>query len=92
MAGADRTGALSVALDANPSEAALDEAIDVLQKAQPRLIVAEFPAVPSNEILERRLRARGFTDEAEITDYYADGTAMRILSIRQTAPADQAKS
>lgn len=82
MAGADRTGALSIALDADPTEDSLRDAIEVLEKARARLIVAEFPAVPANGPLERRLRARGFSDEAEIPDYYADGTAMRILVMR----------
>ena len=84
MAGAERTGALSVAPGSAPSEDSVREAMAILLANQARLIVAEFPATPATGGVERVLREAGFTDESEVADYYKDGTAMRILALRPT--------
>lgn len=90
VAGADKTGAISCVARADEGSgiAALSAAVKQLSSAGARLIVAELADVAVMERYQELLLLAGFSAEAHIADYYADGIGMRILVAR---PALEAK-
>ncbi|MEX1186413.1 MAG: hypothetical protein WEA80_07470 [Gemmatimonadaceae bacterium] len=90
VAGADRTGAISCIARADEASgiAALSAAVKELSAGGARLIVAELPDLPEMKSYAELLTLAGFTDEASVNDYYADGVEMRILVARLTATGE----
>ena len=86
VAGADRTGAISCVARADEASgiAALSAAVKELSSGGARLIVAELPDVPEMRSYAELLTLAGFSHEAHVSDYYADGVGMRILVARLT--------
>lgn len=84
VAGSDRTGAIFCVARADDGSgiAALSAAVKELSSGGARLIVAELADVPDMERYGELLTLAGFASEAYVTDYYADGTGMRILVAR----------
>lgn len=84
VAGADRTGAISCVARADEASgiAALSAAVKELSSGGARLIVAELPDVPEMRSYAELLTLGGFSHEAYVSDYYADGVGMRILVAR----------
>lgn len=89
VAGAKRTGAISCIARADEASgiAALSAAIKELSAGGARLIVAELPDVPEMESYAELLTLAGFTDEANVNDYYSDGIGMRVLVARLAVTA-----
>ena len=87
VAGAVRTGEIEcLSSDFDPADAAagglLDGAITELRRAEVRLIVAEFPDSGDYLPFAGLLASRNFQAETLIPDYFADGVAMRIATLR----------
>ena len=84
VAGADRTGAISCVARADEASgiAALSAAVKELSAGGARLIVAELPDHPEMKHYAELLALGGFSPEAYVSDYYADGVGMRILVAR----------
>lgn len=84
VAGADRTGAISCVARADEASgiAVLSAAVKQLSSGGARLIVAELPDVPEMAAYGDLLAMAGFEPEAHVSDYYADGVAMRVLVAR----------
>lgn len=90
VAGAERTGAISCIARADEASgiAALSAAVKELSAGGARLIVAELPDVPEMESYAELLTLAGFTDEANVNDYYSDGIGMRVLVARLAVSAE----
>lgn len=84
VAGADSTGAISCIARADEASgiAALSAAVKELSAGGARLIVAELPDLPEMKSYAELLTLAGFTDEANVNDYYSDGVGMRVLVAR----------
>jgi hypothetical protein len=84
VAGADRTGAISCVARTDDASgiAVLSAAVKELSSGGARLIVAELPDVPEMQSYADLLTLGGFSREAYVSDYYADGVGMRILAAR----------
>lgn len=90
VAGADRTGAISCIARADEASgiAALSAAVKELSSGGARLIVAELPDHPEMQQYADLLTLGGFAPEAYVSDYYADGVAMRVLVARLAATTE----
>ena len=48
-----------------------------------RMFICELSGIPEHELASRALVAQGFTREAGIADYFADGLTLDILVLRR---------